>query len=61
MPGRSTDSDALQYVGLLAAVVAVVGYIAFDWRFSSADGPLPVAIAVVCVVVAVGYTLLRNR
>ncbi|WP_247005949.1 hypothetical protein [Halorientalis litorea] len=61
MPGRASDSSVLQYLGALVAVVAVVGYVGFGWRFESADGPLPVAIAAVCVAVALGYTLLRRR
>lgn len=61
MPGRAADSPALQYIGALVAVVAVVGSVAFDWGFASADGPLPVLVAVGCVVVALAYTLWRAR
>jgi uncharacterized membrane-anchored protein len=45
-------------LGALAAVVGLVGYLVFDWRFDgSSSGPLVTALAVVAVVVAVASTL----
>lgn len=59
MPGRS-QSTALQYVGALVALVALVGYVVFGWRFGETDGTLPLAIGVACAIIAVGWTLYRR-
>lgn len=45
-------------VAVLAAVVGLVGYVVFGWRFDgSSSGPLVTALAVVAVLVAVVSTL----
>lgn len=59
MPGRSSNSRPLQIVGALVALVAVVGYVAFDWRFGGSTEPTPFAIGVVVAVVAVVATAYR--
>lgn len=57
VPGRVSGSNPLQYVGMLAALVAAVGYVALGWRFGEPNGTVPFALGVVGVVVAVGWTL----
>jgi drug/metabolite transporter (DMT)-like permease len=57
MPGRSSDSNALQYVGAVVALVAVVGYAFFGWQFGETNSITPLAIGVVCAVAAVSWTL----
>jgi hypothetical protein len=47
------DVDRLQVVGIVFALVAVVGTIAFDWEFGGDTGPVPFALAAVAVVLAV--------
>ena len=49
-----SNSPLLRYVGIAAFVVAVVGFVAFGWRFDSAGGS-PVAVA--AAVVAAGLAL----
>jgi hypothetical protein len=51
MPGKSSDSRALQLVGLAVATVAVVGTTVFGWEFGGSDSAAPLAIAAVCVVI----------
>jgi len=31
MPGRSSESTPPQYIGAVVALIAIVGYIVFDW------------------------------
>lgn len=61
MPGRPTQSQPLQYIGALAALIAIVGYVVFDWRFGESDGIVPLAIGIVCVLLAIGWTLSQRR
>lgn len=61
MPGRASDSKLGQYVGAAVALVAVVGYVVFDWRFGDPVSPAPVAIGVACALAAVGWTVYRRR
>jgi len=42
---------------MLFAVVAAVGYLAFDWHFGSDGSPLVLGLAAVAVAVAVGSEL----
>jgi hypothetical protein len=59
MPGAGrSDSRVLRWVGAAVAVVAVAGAAFGGWRFDGlADGPLPFAIAVVAVTVALAASL----
>ena len=58
MPGAGRSGSRLgTLVGLAFAAVAVVGYAVFGWRFDGSSGPLPVAIAILAVAVAVGWEL----
>lgn len=60
MPGRPSQSPPLQYIGALVAFIAMVGYVAFDWRFGETDGVLPLALGIVCALIAVGWTLYQR-
>lgn len=60
MPGRASSSKPLQYVGALVAVVAVIGYVVFGWRFGETDSAIPFALGAVCAVLAVGWELYRR-
>jgi hypothetical protein len=60
MPGRATDSSSLRFVGAAVAVVAVIGYVVFGWRFGGDSGTVPTALAVLAVAVGVGVTLYRR-
>jgi len=57
VPGRS---NRLPLVGLVFAVVAVVGSVAFDWQFGSTDNPVVFGLAALAVVLALGSEL-RSR
>ncbi|PHQ38076.1 hypothetical protein DJ69_13510 [Halorubrum persicum] len=61
MPGRPSQSKPLQYVGALVALIAIVGYVVFDWRFGESDEIAPFVIGVVCAILAVGWTLYQRR
>jgi len=50
----SVQSRQLPLVGLLFAVVAAVGYLAFDWQFGGDANPVVLALAAAAVVLAVG-------
>jgi len=56
----SIQSRRLPLVGLLFAVVAAVGYLAFDWQFGGDSSPVVLVLALAAVVVAVGSEL-RSR
>ena len=60
MPGRPSQSKPLQYIGALVALIAIVGYVVFGWRFGETDGILPLAIGIICVILAVGSTLYQR-
>lgn len=60
MVPTSLDRNRLTtLVGVVAAVVGLVGYVVFDWRFDGTSGPIPTALALVAVAIAIGATLLR--
>lgn len=54
MPGRSTSSKPLQYVGIAVALIAVVGSVALGWDFGGSIDPLPAALGVAAAGVAIG-------
>ena len=60
MPGRASSSKSLQFIGALAAVVGVIGYVVFGWRFGETDGTIPFVLGAVCVVIAVGWELYQR-
>ncbi|NHN61088.1 MULTISPECIES: hypothetical protein [Halorussus] len=51
------QSKPATLLGALAAVVAVVGYVGFGWRFGGDSDPVALALALVCVAAAVAFTL----
>jgi len=57
MPGRASDRPVLKIVGAVAFAVAVVGTVAFGWRFGGDSSPTATAIGVGFAAVAVGWTL----
>lgn len=61
MAGRPSQSTSMRYVGATVALVAVVGDVGFGWRFGEGDGLVALVIGVVCTVVAVVWTISRNR
>ncbi len=60
MSGRTSESKPLRYVGVLAALVGVAGFVVFGWRFGEVDGPVPFAIGAICFLLAVGWTLYKR-
>jgi len=60
MPGRSSQSALLRYVGVIAAIVAIVGSAQFDWQFGAPTGSVPFALGVAAALLAVGWTLYRR-
>jgi len=60
MPGRSSQSRTLQYVGAITAVVAVIGYVVFGWRFGDTDATIPFLFGALCVIIAIGWELYRR-
>ena len=57
MPGAPSDSGVGTLVGIAFAAIAVVGYVAFGWRFDGSAGPAPLALAALAVLLAVGLRL----
>jgi len=60
MPGRASPSGSFQYIGVLVAVVAVIGYVVFGWRFGETDDMIPVVLATVCIGIALGWKLYKR-
>ncbi|MFC6939865.1 multidrug transporter [Salinirubellus sp. GCM10025818] len=60
MPGRSSQSSPLQYVGVAVALVAVVGSVALGWEFGGTGDTTPLVLGGTCAVVAVGWALYRQ-
>lgn len=50
----------LTYVGVVAAVIGVIGFVAFGWRFGGDSGTIPTAVGVAFAAVAVAWTLYRR-
>jgi drug/metabolite transporter (DMT)-like permease len=58
MPGAGrSDSPAVRAIGTLIALIAVVGYLIFDWSFNGSAGTIPTAIGIIVAVSAIGWTL----
>lgn len=60
MPGRSSRSKPLQYIGIATALLALVGYTVFGWRFGESGGTTPFAVGAAVAVFAVGWTLYQR-
>jgi drug/metabolite transporter (DMT)-like permease len=54
------NSKPLSLVGVLFAIVGVVGYAVFGWRFGGDSSTAANVLALVAVVGALGATLLRR-
>ncbi len=50
----------LQVVGVFAAIIGVIGYVVFGWRFGEADGILPFVLGAVFAGVAIVWTLYQR-
>jgi len=59
MPGRPSQSTPLHYVGAVVALIAVVGYTVFGWRFGESGGIVPFAIGAIIAIFVVVWTLYR--
>jgi len=60
MPGKSTGSKPLTYVGVGIALLAVGGTLALGWEWGGAE-PMPMAIGVGTALLAIGWTLYSRR
>lgn len=60
MPGRPSQSKPLQYIGVLVALLAIVGYTVFGWRFGEAGSTIPFAVGATVATFAVGWTLYQQ-
>jgi len=60
MPGRSSQSTPLQYIGLAVALLAIVGYALFGWRFGEGGGTTPFVVGAAVALFAVGWTLYQR-
>lgn len=60
MPGRSSQTPSLRYVGAVVALAAVVGSVLLGWEFGGTDDPVPFVLGAAFAVVAVGWTVYRR-
>lgn len=60
MPGRSSQSKSIQYIGIAVALLAIVGYTVFGWRFGETSGTTPFAVGAAVAIFAVGWTLYQQ-
>ncbi|MFC7132686.1 hypothetical protein ACFQJ3_06005 [Salinibaculum sp. GCM10025337] len=60
LPGRPSQSKPLQYVGVVVALLAIVGDTVSDWRFGETDGIIPFVVGVGIAIFAVGWTLYQQ-
>ncbi|AXG10557.1 hypothetical protein DU484_12275 [Haloplanus rubicundus] len=60
MPGRTSSSNILQYVGVIAAIVGVIGYVVSGWQFGEIDSTIAFALGVICVSIAECWELYRR-
>ncbi|MFC4448780.1 hypothetical protein [Halorussus aquaticus] len=51
------ESRTATLLGVLAAAVAVVGYVVFGWRFGGDSNPVALGFALLAVVAAVYFTV----
>ncbi|NHN46597.1 hypothetical protein G9464_03165 [Halostella sp. JP-L12] len=57
---RLGSQSALTYVGVVAAVIGAIGFVAFGWRFGGDSGTVPTAVGVAFAAVAIVWTLYRR-
>jgi hypothetical protein len=59
MPGRGGwDPPAIQVVGAMLALIAVVGYLVFGWSLGSGDA-IPTAIGTIVAVSIIGWSVYK--
>ena len=61
MPGSYSDNRTVQLVGEVFFLIAMVGSVVYDLEFGGSADPLPSALAVLAVAIAIAVTVLRNR
>ncbi len=59
MPGRSQAARGAFLVGLAAAVVGLVGYVVFGWRFGDGGNGVSTGLGVLVAALAIAVTLYR--
>lgn len=59
MPGRSQAARGAVLVGLAAAVVGLVGYAVFGWRFGDGGNTVPSALGIFVAAIAIVVTVYR--
>ncbi|OYR51325.1 MULTISPECIES: hypothetical protein [unclassified Halorubrum] len=58
MPGSGrSDSPAIRAIGTIVALIAVIGYLIFDWSFNGSANTIPAVIGIIVAVSAIGWTL----
>lgn len=58
MPGAGrSESPAVSAIGALIGLIAVVGYLIYDWSFSGFESSIPTALGTIVAVVAIGWTV----
>lgn len=57
MSGRASSSQTLQYVGAIAAVIGVIGYVVFGWRFGETDATIPFFLGALGAAITIGWNL----
>lgn len=57
MAGPLPQSTVFKYIGGLAAVIGLIGYVVFGWRFGETEGALPGVLGIVFVIIAVAWVL----
>lgn len=50
----------LKVVGVFAAIIGIIGYVVFGWRFGESDGILPFVLGAVFAGVAIVWTLYQR-
>lgn len=59
MPGRASSPQMLQYVGAIAAVIGIIGYVVFGWRFGETNTAIPFILGALGATIAIGWNLYR--
>lgn len=60
MPGRASSPQTLQYVGAIAAVIGIIGYVVFGWRFGETNATIPFILDALGATIAIGWNLYRR-
>ncbi len=57
MPGSPSNSRPLQTVGVIAALIGVVGFTVFGWRWGETSSLTPTVIGAAFAAIAVAWTV----